>query len=289
MTISLPAHENQHVKTAKVIAVTSGKGGVGKTGLVINTGIALAQHGLKVFIIDADLGTANVDVLLNIQATYNLRHVVDRQKDILDIVVEGPGGIFLVPGGSGFQSLADMDTTQLQRVINSCKTLEAYADIIMIDTGAGLSKGVINFILAADQVVVVTTTEPHAITDAYAILKVTSEYQPRPRCGLVINRAETAGEARQVGERMAAVVRRFLQMDLDLLGFVPDDPTVSKAIKRQTPHILAFPNAPAAQGMRAISRRLWQPAEPEAGERSFFDRFRDLLTRGKDSHRPPRA
>lgn len=277
ITISVPVSVPA-VKRAKVITVTSGKGGVGKTSVVINLAISLAQQGLRTFVIDADLGTANVNVLLDLEPRYNLHHVVNGEKDILDIVTEAPGGIYLVPGGSGFQFLADLDASQLRCVVESYKKLEAYADMILIDTGAGLSKNVIDFVLASDQVIVVTNTEPHAITDGYAIIKVISEYKSRPQCSLVVNRAEDKAEGRQVGERMTSVTQRFLDMNVQFLGYILEDRTVTKAIKQKRPHILTFPNTPFARGITNIARQLSQSGLQEnTGKKSFFDKLRELF------------
>ena len=264
ITISVPL-DIPVVKRAKVISVT------------INLAITLAQQGLKVFVIDADLGTANVDVLLDVQPRFNLNHVVKGEKDILDIVIEAPGGINLVPGGSGFQFLADLDTEQLRHVISSYKQLESYADVILIDTGAGLSKNVINFALASDEVLVVTNTEPHAITDAYAIIKVLSEYEEMPLCSLIVNRAETPLEGQQVGKRMSNVAQRFLGMELELLGYILDDRTVSKAIKQKKPHILTFPNAPFAQGIKSVAQKITEGDKAQTKKKSFFDRLKDIF------------
>ncbi|NPV26669.1 MAG: MinD/ParA family protein [Firmicutes bacterium] len=251
----------------------------GKTNLVINIGIALAKQGQRVFIIDADLGTANVDVLLNLNVRYNLNHLATREKEILDLVVEGPGGIHIIPGGSGLQSLANLDDYQFSRVLNSFKALEQYADVILIDTGAGLSRNVLNFVLAADEVIVVTTPEPHSITDAYAILKVIDEQNHSLKTWLVVNKAEDKSEAQQIADRMVGVANRFLRLKVTNLGYILEDLAVPRAVKKLVPFTLADPNSPAAKCLRQIAERLCQPetivSHPQS--RSFFDRFRDLF------------
>jgi len=168
LVIQLPYYLNDSTNRIRpqVITITSGKGGVGKTTFSINLAITLSQMGQRVFLMDADLGTANVDVLMNLQPRYNLTHIINREKEILDIIVEGPGGVYVVPGGSGLQNLADMEEWQFNRLIANLQLLEQYADYIIIDTGAGLGKNVVNFALAADNTIIITTPEPHSITDA---------------------------------------------------------------------------------------------------------------------------
>lgn len=276
MTITSPWAE----KTAgcRVIAVTSGKGGVGKTTVVINTAIALAAQGLSVFVIDGDLGTANVDVLCNLSPRYNLNHIVHGSKGILDIAVEGPGGIQVIPGGSGLQALANLETEQLSRVIESFKTLEKQADVIIIDTGAGLSKNVIHFAVAADQTLIVTTPEPHSVTDAYAITKVLDEQVKKVPLSLIINKADSAAEAEQVGTRMVNVAKRFLTIELNYLGYIANDQLVCRAIKNLTPSILAYPNAPSSRCFHQLADRLLdKKAAPPAASKSFFERMRELF------------
>jgi flagellar biosynthesis protein FlhG len=283
LTLTLPVQlaDKKATKKAKFISITSGKGGVGKTSFTINLGIALSQIGHRVFIIDADLGTANVDVLLNIHSKYNLNHILSREKDILDIIIDGPGGINLVPGGSGIQNLADLDEWQFNRLINSFQTLEDFADIILIDTGAGLSKNVINFVVASEEVIVVTTPEPHAITDAYAIIKVLDERDSSLRPKLVLNRVDSPEEAKQVSEKMITVTERFLTIRLENLGYILDDSNVLRAIKKMRPFVLAEPSCPAAQCVTNIAQRLVRPEETPQVEvrKGFLHRMKELFNR----------
>ncbi|MGI6224933.1 MAG: AAA family ATPase [Peptococcales bacterium] len=283
LVLTLPpqlADKNTPKKT-KVISITSGKGGVGKTSFTINLGIALSQMGYSTFIIDADLGTANIDVLLNIHARYNLNHILSREKEILDIIMEGPGGIQLIPGGSGLQNLADLDEWQFNRLINCFQTLEKFADIILIDTGAGLSKNVINFLMASDEIIVVTTPEPHAITDAYAIIKVMDERNPSLRPKLIINRVDSPEEAKQLSDKMITVTERFLTLRLNNLGYILEDTNVLRAIKKLRPFILAEPDSPASQCVKNIAQKLMRPEETPQVEirKNFFHRIKELFNK----------
>lgn len=266
----------------RVITITSGKGGVGKTTFTINFAIALSQMGQRVFIIDADLGTANVDVLLNLQPKYNLTHLISREKDLLDIIVEGPGGIHLVPGGSGLQNLADMEEWQFNRVITSLQALEQYADIILIDTGAGLGKNVINFVLSADNIIVITTPEPHSITDAYAMMKVLDEHSLKVSPYLILNRVESLREYNDVSTKMVQVVNRFLNLKILPLGHISEDTIIPRANRRLEQVIIHYPDTPAARCVKAIAERYLNP-EQESYQvntgRSFFHKIRELFGR----------
>ncbi|MDK2986465.1 MAG: flagellar biosynthesis protein FlhG [Clostridia bacterium] len=261
LTIAIPecVRESQHQNNTgpKIIAVTSGKGGVGKTNFVINVAIALAKKGLRTFIIDADLGTANVDVLLNIHPKYTLQDLVEGTKDnILDIIVEGPEGIQIVPGSSGFQSLADLSENELSNVIKKFEPLQEYADVIIIDTGAGLSRNVIKFVLAADEVIVITTTEPHAITDAYAIIKVLDDKDSTLNTKLIVNRVDSKNEAVKIIKRMESVVERFLNIKVTGLGYIFEDPNIRKAVKNYTPFIKYSPHSLAAKCITGLADKI---------------------------------
>jgi flagellar biosynthesis protein FlhG len=284
LVIQLPFHlAEARGNRPRVITVTSGKGGVGKTSTTINLAITLAQMGQRVFIIDADLGTANVDVLLNLQPKYNLTHIINKEKELLDIIVEGPGGVYLVPGGSGLQNLANIEEWQFNRLIASLQTLEQYADIILIDTGAGLGKNVINFALAADDIIIITTPEPHSITDAYAIIKVLDEQQHKKSPLLVLNRVESLKEYQEVSGRMVNVVNRFLTLKMSNLGYILEDPTVPRANRRLEPFALHYPNCPAAQCIKNIAQQLLNPGNEHIPalptNQSFFSKIKELFSR----------
>lgn len=285
LTIHVPfSIYSSQTQRPRVITITSGKGGVGKTTFTINFAIALSQLGQRVFIIDADLGTANVDVLLNLQPKYNLTHLISREKELLDIIVEGPGGVYLVPGGSGLQNLADMEEWQFNRVITSLQNLEQYADIILIDTGAGLGKNVINFVLAADNIIIITTPEPHSITDAYAMMKVLDEHNLRISPHLVLNRVESLREYHDVSNKMTHVVNRFLNLKLLPLGYIFEDTVIPRANRRLEQFVLQYPDAAAARCVKSIAGRYLDPEREyshnqAAAGRGFFHKIRDLFGR----------
>ncbi len=200
----------QDGRRATVIAITSGKGGVGKSNVAVNLAIKLSAAGKEVVLLDADLGLANADVLCNIDLPFNLSHVISRKKELKDVVVRAPGGFRLIGGASGLARMADLSDRERQRIVDSLGRLEMDADVILIDTGAGISPNVLAFTRAADHVLVVTNPEPTAITDAYAVIKVLSRDGLERRISLFVNHVRTAAEANGVHERIAKVARQFL-------------------------------------------------------------------------------
>ncbi|HEX2954137.1 MAG TPA: P-loop NTPase [Bacillota bacterium] len=278
-SLSRLGRERQNAST-RVIAVTSGKGGVGKTSLSINLGVALAMNHESVAIIDSDLGLGNVDVLLDIKPKFNLQHLLSGERTVEEVLVEGPGGIKIIPGGNGLRELADLADWQIGEVIARLNPIEQYARTIFLDTGAGLGRNVTHFLLAADEVLLITTTEPHAITDAFAVAKVLSMERPEVQIHLVVNRAETENEGRAVADKFLFTGKRFLNLDISLLGIVPDDPSASRAIKNQKPLVLAYPNSKAALAIQQIARRLMgdqAPTKPSGGLRGFLEKARELF------------
>ena len=250
---------------SRVIAITSGKGGVGKTTFTINLAVAFAAKGQRVFVIDADLGTANADVLLGINPQYNLSHVINGEKNLLDIASPAPGNIAIIPGGSGLQELTQLSASQFTRIIHSFNQMEGLADIVIIDTGAGISRDVSNFLMAADEVIVLTNTEPHAMTDAYAIVKVMHRLKCPAKQMLVVNRADSEAEAEAVSLKLSKVIKYYLQRDIIYLGHILDDKTVSRSLKEQFPLFLSYPDSKPALNIGAIASKLLnqEPEQPK--------------------------
>ncbi|MGM0470707.1 MAG: MinD/ParA family protein [Bacillota bacterium] len=259
----------------KIYAVTSGKGGVGKTNLVVNLSLALQQEGYQVGIIDADLGMANVDVVLGLTPQYNLGHVMRRQQRMEDIIIENAQGIELIPGASGLDSLANLSKEQLEYLIKEWKVLEDRYDIILIDTGAGVSQAVVDFVLAADEVIVVSTPEPTSVTDAYGVIKVLANYKENVKINLVINQTDSQREGKQIADRIRNVVSDFLELEVQVLGSIPYDRSVSKAVKNQQPFILEFTQSQAAESIRRIKNNLLDIKQDSStkGVKGFFSKL----------------
>jgi len=235
----------------RVITVTSGKGGVGKSNVVINLAIALSRMGRRILVIDADLGLANVDVLLGLKNRFNLQHALDGKMKLKDIVVDGPAGIKVIPGSSGIPRIANMGGRRRREFIASFKELEGDADIILVDTSAGIAKNVINFAVLADDIILVTTPEPSAITDAYAMIKVIHARKPMAKLGLLVNLARTEAQALEVANKIAQVASQFLNFHVFVLGTLLTDPYVPRAVMQRQPWAELYPRAPAT---RAIER-----------------------------------
>ena len=261
------------VRPARVIAVSSGKGGVGKTSLAVNLALALGELGLRVGLVDADLGMANVDILLGLVPRFHLGHVADGTCTLEQALCRGPQGLLVLPGASGLLELAAMRGEALQRLLRELRRLDRLVDVVIIDTGAGIGEQVMAFLQASPEVLVVATPEPTAITDAYGLVKaltrVRSQGAPSmqaTRLFLVVNMGRNPEEGRQVAARLQAVAQRFLGVELVSLGVVPYDPVVSLAVVEQVPLLSRWPRSPAARGIRDVARRLLDlPAAPSVG------------------------
>ncbi|MBP5448885.1 MAG: MinD/ParA family protein [Spirochaetales bacterium] len=245
-----------HRKT-RVITVSSGKGGVGKTNLAINLGIAYAQLGKRVVVMDADLGLANVNVCLGIIPKYNLFHLIKKQKTMKDIIIDTKYGIQIVAGASGFSKIANLTDAERDVFISELDTL-SYADILIIDTGAGVGQNVLSFVIASDEVIIVTTPEPTAITDAYGIIKIiaTEINNPALELKLIVNRATSVIEGRKVAERVINIANQFLNVKVDNLGIIYEDIIIPQSVRKQMPFIINDPKAKASQCVKHIVSRL---------------------------------
>lgn len=274
-----PIIKKQPGPKARVITVTSGKGGVGKTNLTVNLALALANLGQKVLVIDADLGLANVEFVLGATPRYNLLNLLDDGCNFNDIAMDGPRGIKFMSGGSGIYQLANLSDGQLQRIVNQVVMFDEWANIILIDTGAGLHQNVLNFVMAADEVIIITTPEPSAIADAYAVMKTYAAYHGRGLLRLVVNRVLEMAEGQIAVDKLGKVSQRFLGMAVTNLGFIFEDPNVLKAVKSQTPVMVAYPDTISARCIDHIAQRLLYGKEVNepAGIKGFFSRFLDIV------------
>ncbi len=263
---------------AKIYAVASGKGGVGKTNLSVNLAIALAKKGKKVTLVDLDLGLANVDILLDLTSPYTLEHLIFGYKTVEEIIVEGPEGIKIVPGGSGLPNLTDLSETQRQLFLESFYMLARSNDYLIFDTAAGISNNVIKFVLAADEVIVITTEEPTSITDAYALMKVISIHNKECKINFVLNMVKGRLEARQTFNRIRTVVKQFLGIEIYDCGYIVSDSCVSDAIMRRKPFITLYPFSSASKSLKDVAKALLEKGEKHQGvKRSFIQKMSQLF------------
>jgi flagellar biosynthesis protein FlhG len=257
---------------ANVIAITSGKGGVGKSNVAVNLSIKLAEAGKNVVLLDADLGLANADVLCNIDLPFNLSHVIARKKELHEVMVTGPGGFKLIGGASGLARMADLTDFDRSRIVEALGAVEYSADNIIIDTGAGISPNVLSFTRAADQVLVVTTPEPTAITDAYAVIKVISKDRADRHVSLLVNQVRSSTEAKLVHERVAKVAKNFLGVNVLDAGHMIADDHVRRAVLQRVPFILSSPKCAASFCVTQLAMRFEQGIVP-FGDGGFFNRM----------------
>ena len=264
----------------RVIAVTSGKGGVGKTNISVNFALAMASRGKKILLFDADMGLANVDVMLGIVPHFNLAHVLTGQKTLAEIITDGPNGIRLVASGSGgVRELADLNDEQRNKFLNALLALQSQSDLILIDTGAGLHRNVLAFVLAAEEVVIVTTAEPTSLMDAYGMIKILYREKKNPVISVIVNMVSNQAEADEAGRKLTILARRFLNLEIDYLGFVPRDQAMIRAVKEQKPVMLSAPNSPAAISINRLAEAilLGKSQKNNGNLASFFKRVTQIF------------
>jgi flagellar biosynthesis protein FlhG len=259
-------------RAVKVIAVTSGKGGVGKTNVSVNLSVALAEEGRRVMLMDADLGLANVDVLLGLQPRANLSHVLDGDAGLEEILVEGPAGIRIVPAASGVARMADLAPAEHVGIIRAFSELRDPLDVLVVDTAAGLHDSVMSFCRAVQEVLVVVCDEPASVTDAYALIKVLNRDHGVGRMRVLANMVRAPHEGRQLFEKLAAVCNRFLDVTLDYAGAVPHDDYLRKAVQRQQAVTIAYPASPAGRAFKDLARKAdaWPVPGGASGRIEFF-------------------
>ena len=268
------ASREKRNKKIRVIAVTSGKGGVGKTNFTVNLALALAEYGQRIIILDGDLGLANVDIAFGLTARYTIEHLLSGEKTIEQILLTGPRGIGIIPGGSGVQELANLERDKLTNVIANLGRLEKMADLLIIDTGAGLGNIVTNFLRAADDIILVTTPEPTALTDAYGLLKTLKKEADAVPIHVVINRVRTEAEARETFRRLDIAVRKFLHGSIYLMGWVYDDSLMGRSVMQQEPLGISYPESSAYRCIQWIAGTVTgiylSPPRQSGGIRSFL-------------------
>ncbi len=257
----------------RIIAITSGKGGVGKTNMAVNLSIALSRMGKRVVLLDADLGTANADLLCNLPAgACNLSHVIAGRRTLSETIVNAPGGFRMIPGASGLAQVAALQEFERARLVRDMRQLENDTDIIIVDTGAGVSPNVLSFAAGADQQIVVTTPEPTAIADAYAVIKSVHRQSDEHDFRLIVNMARSKSEATAVFERIDGVCRRFLNLHLWYAGYVLHDPAVGRAVRKRQPFLLESPRCDASLCLQQIARKM-EDRMPTAKPGGFLSRL----------------
>ena len=257
-------------KFVKTIAITSGKGGVGKTNITANLAMEISKKGFSVMILDADLGLSNIDILFQITPKYNLQHVLNGQMNLQDIVVEGPNGIKILPASSGVQELTALNEFQRLKLLEGFDSYNVDIDYFLIDTAAGISENVAFFCVAAQEIVVVTTPEPTSLTDAYALIKVLFTKYQEKEFRVLVNLAKNPEEAFGVFKNLSKVAERFLSISLDYIGYIPFDNSLKKAVKAQKPVVDIFPDSIASKQFSIIADRFLNNKNTIKGSLQFF-------------------
>jgi len=263
---------NRVAKPVKVIAVTGGKGGVGKSNVSINLAVALSQLGDKVMLLDADLGLANVDIMLGLKTQKNLANVLNGECELRDIILEGPHGLQIVPASSGTKSMAELSSVQHAGIIHAFNQIGHNLDYLIIDTAAGITDMVINFIQAAQDVLAVVCDEPTSITDVYALMKVLNKEYKITRFHVLANMTKTSQEGRELFATLSGVCTRFLDVTLNYLGAIPFDDNVRQSVKKQKPLLDAFPRSPASIAIKGLAKKIqrWPTPTNASGNIEFF-------------------
>jgi flagellar biosynthesis protein FlhG len=284
--IPLRGEGERSERAARVIAVTSGKGGVGKSVISANLGVALARMGRRVLLVDADLALANLDLMLGVNARASVKDVIASRARVRDVMVEGPAGVHLLPACSGDRDLAELDAEARLALFNAIDTLEEEFDTLVIDTGAGIGSNALSFAAAAQQTLVVVTPDPASIADAYAMIKVLSTRAGLKRLYLAVNQATGPREADSVVSRLLGLVHQFLDVSVVPLGYLYRDEAVERSVKACQPLVVGFPQASITASLQALASRLLEEQPGEAswgGPRLFWKKLMGLSGQEKES------
>ncbi|AOW76533.1 cobyrinic acid a,c-diamide synthase [Colwellia sp. PAMC 20917] len=262
----------QNSAPVKVIAVSGGKGGVGKTNVSLNTAIALGQLGQRVLVLDADLGLANVDVMLGLRVKRNLSHVLSGECELDDIIIEGPAGINIIPATSGSQSMVDLTPAEHAGLIRAFSDMNTKFDVLIVDTAAGISDMVLSFCRASQDVMLVVCDEPTSITDCYALMKLLSRDHGVFKFKVVANMVRTPKEGQQLFSKLSKVTDRFLDVALELVAVIPFDENIRNSVRKQKAIVEAYPQSPAAVAFKSLAGNLikWPVPKQASGHLEFF-------------------
>lgn len=259
-------------KPVRVIAVTSGKGGVGKTNLSVNLGVALSQMGRRVALLDADMGLANVDILLGLSPKYNLSHVLQGEKSLEDIMLTGPAGLKVIPASSGVQQMSELSAIEQAGVIRAFSEIDKNLDVLIVDTAAGISSSVVNFARACQEIIVVVCDEPTSLTDAYAYIKLLNRDYGINKFHIVANMVQSIQQGQQLFNKLTTVTDKYLDVTLNYAGGIPFDEYLRKSVRKQTPVVEAYPRSKAALALKNLALIIdgWPIKVQAGGYLEFF-------------------
>jgi flagellar biosynthesis protein FlhG len=259
-------------KPVQVIAITSGKGGVGKTNISVNLGVSLAQRGKKVALMDADMGLANVDILLGLSPQFNLSHVLRGEKTLNDIMLTTTGGLKVIPASSGIQQMSELSTMEQAGIIRAFSELDQNLDILIVDTAAGISSSVVNFARASQEIIVVICDEPTSLTDAYAYIKLLNRDFGIANFHIIANMVQSIQQGQQLFTKLTKVTDRYLDISLDYVGAIPFDESLRKAVQKQKPVVEVFPQSKATLAIKKLAQTIdnWPIKTQAGGYLEFF-------------------
>ncbi|MGQ0501695.1 MAG: MinD/ParA family protein [Panacagrimonas sp.] len=269
---ALPVASAAPLLPVQVVAVTSGKGGVGKTSVSVNLAVSMAQSGRKVMLLDGDLGLANCDVMLGLQPSYNLADVIDGKCSLEETMIEGPAGLVVVPASSGRRNMSELKPLEHAGLVHAFSELSRPLDVMVIDTAAGISDSVVTFAQAAQQVIVVLCNDPSSMTDAYALIKVLYRDYGVKRFQVLANMVGSPAESKEIVDNLRRVAERFLDVTLTHMGAVPQDEWLKRAVRRQRAVVDAYPNSPSSAAFGELSRKVaaWGMPPGARGNLEFF-------------------
>ena len=271
------ASGNGEREKPRIITITSGKGGVGKSNLVVNLGISLKLMGKRVMIFDADIGMGNDDILMGCTTRYNVFDVILNNKEIDEVIIEGPYGVKLLPGGSGLNNIEDLKEEERKRFLDKLESLEDL-DFILMDTGAGINRSVLAFIAASDDTIVITNPEPTSLTDAYSLMKAINHFKIKSEVNLIVNRVMDEEEGTLTFKRFQGAVNRFLNINVKLLGFIWEDRRVMMSVRDAKPFIIKYPNCHASLNVKNIANTILNNGNKERISGSGFkDVFKKIF------------
>jgi len=261
-----------NIKPVRVIAIASGKGGVGKTNLSVNLGVSLCKLGKKVALLDADMGLANVDILLGLHPEYNLTHVINGEKTLDDIVVEGPQGLKVIPASSGVQHMAEMGIIEQAGIISAFSEFEHDIDVLLVDTAAGIHSSVVNFARASQEILIVVCDEPTSLTDAYALIKLLNRDHGVNRFHIITNMVDTLQDGKALYQKLCKVTDQYLDVALYFTGAIPFDKSLRQAVKKQQAVVESMPQSPASQAIKGLAKKVinWPSQRAVGGYLEFF-------------------